>query len=75
MINPGTSPATQWLRLHASAAVIVCSIPGQGTMIQHATGHGQKVKKKKKKINHYFKFVTNCIRNYKSFSVCEDQMC
>ena len=48
MINPGTSPATQWLRLHAAAAVIVGSIPGQGTMIQHATGRGQKVKKKKR---------------------------
>ena len=49
MINQGTSPATQWLRLHASAAVILGSIPGQGTMIQHATWRGQKVKKKKEK--------------------------
>ena len=75
MINPGISPATQWLRLHASVAVIVGSILDQGTMIQHATGRGQKFKKKKKMINHYFKFVTYCIRNYKSFSVCEGQMC
>ena len=48
MINPGISPATQWLRLHASAAVIVGSILDQGTMIQHATGRGQKFKKKKR---------------------------
>ena len=48
MISQGSSPATQWLRLHASAAVIVGSVPGQGTVIQHATWHGQKIKKKEK---------------------------
>ena len=36
----------QWLRLHASTAVGVGSIPGWGTKIPHALGCGQKLKTK-----------------------------
>ena len=32
----------QWLRLHASKAGGIGSIPGQGTKVPHAEGHGQK---------------------------------
>ena len=32
----GTSLAVQWLRLHASTAGGMCSIPGRGTKIPHA---------------------------------------
>ena len=42
----GTSLVVQWLRLHASTAGGGGSIPGQGTKIPHALGHGQKKKKK-----------------------------
>ena len=45
----GTSLAVQWLRLRASTARGMGSIPGQGTKIPHATWHGQKIKKKKKR--------------------------
>ena len=38
----GISLAVQWLRLHASNAVGLGSIPGQGTKIPHAVWHGQK---------------------------------
>ena len=41
--SPGTSPAVQWLRLHASTAGGVGSIPGQGTKIPHAVWGGQKI--------------------------------
>ena len=41
----------QWLRLRASNAWGVGSIPGQGTKIPHATRHGQN--KKEKKIKEY----------------------
>ena len=34
----------QWLRLLASTAEGTDSIPGQGTKIQHATQHDQKIK-------------------------------
>ena len=40
----GTSLAVQWLRLHASNAGGMSSIPGQGTKIPHAEGHGHKKK-------------------------------
>ena len=43
--NSGNSPAVQWLRLHASPAGSMDSIPGWGTKISHATWHGQKGKK------------------------------
>ena len=42
--NSGNSPAVQWLRLHASTAGSMGSIPGWGTKISHATWHGQKEK-------------------------------
>ena len=46
----------QWLRPHASYVRGTGLIPGQGTKITHATQHGQRVKKKKKKIkNKYMK--------------------
>ena len=38
-----------WLRLHASDAGGMGSMPGQGTNILHATKHGQKIWEKKKK--------------------------
>ena len=42
----GTSLVVQLLRLHASTAGDVGSIPGQGTKIPHAMEHGQKIKNK-----------------------------
>ena len=45
----GTYLVVQWLRLHASTARDVGSIPGWGTKIPHAMWCSQKVKKKKKK--------------------------
>ena len=41
----GTSLVVQWLRLHASSAGGVGSIPVWETKIPHATWHGQKKKK------------------------------
>ena len=41
-------PAVLWLRLQASTAGGVGSIPGQGTKIPHDTWLSQKKKKKKK---------------------------
>ena len=38
----GTSLAVQWLRLRASSARCVGSIPVQGAKIPSAAGHGQK---------------------------------
>ena len=38
-------PGSPWLRLHASNAGGVGSIPGQGTKIPHAVWHSQKKKK------------------------------
>ena len=38
----GTSLAVQWLRLHASTAGGMGSIPGRGTKIPHAARCGQK---------------------------------
>ena len=46
----GTSLVVQWLRLHASTAGGGGSIPGQGTKIPHALGHGQKKKKKRREV-------------------------
>ena len=37
----GISPVVQWLRLHASNAGGMGSIPGQGTKIPHAAQCGQ----------------------------------
>ena len=39
----GTSPADHWLRLRASTAGSMDSIPGQGTKIPHATRCGQRI--------------------------------
>ena len=53
----GTSLAVQWLRLHAPSAGGTGSIPGRGSKILCAAGHGQKknkptsVNKKKKTWN------------------------
>ena len=38
----GTFLVVQWLRLHASTAEGLGSIPGQGTKIPHAVWYGQK---------------------------------
>ena len=43
----GISPVVQWLRLHASNAGGMGSIPGQGTKIPHIVWLGEKSKKKK----------------------------
>ena len=40
--NRGTSPVVQWLKLHASIAGDVGSIPGPGTKILHAKWCGKK---------------------------------
>ena len=45
--STGTSLAILWLRLHASNAGGMGSIPGQGIKIPHAVQHGQEIKKKK----------------------------
>ena len=42
--SSGSSLVVQWLRLCASSAGGVGSIPGQGAKIPHATGYGQKLK-------------------------------
>ena len=42
--NSGNSPAVQWLRLHASTAGSLGSIPSWGTKVSHAAWHGQKEK-------------------------------
>ena len=47
--NPGTSLVVQWLRLHASIAGGMGSIPGQGAKIPHAVWHGQKQKQNRTK--------------------------
>ena len=44
----GTSLGDQWLRIHASNAGGLGSIPGQVTKILHATRGGKKKKRKKK---------------------------
>ena len=49
--DPRDLPGGQWLRLHASIARGTGSIPGQGTNVLHATGHSQKLNKKKKDEN------------------------
>ena len=45
----GTSLVVQWLRLRASSAGAVGSIPGRGTKIQRAKHKIQNKKKKKRK--------------------------
>ena len=42
--SQGTSLVVQWLKLHASKAGGMGSIPGRGTKIPYAIGHGQKNK-------------------------------
>ena len=37
----GTSPVVQWLRFQAALPECVGSIPGGGTDIPHAIGHGK----------------------------------
>ena len=46
--NLETSTTVKWLRLCASTAMGMGSIPGQETKIPHATPHGQKIIKKGK---------------------------
>ena len=48
-VNFGTSLAVQWLRLRASTAGGLGSIPGWGAKILHAVHRGQKKKKERKK--------------------------
>ena len=48
--NPGTFLEVQWLRLCASMAQGIGSIPDQGTKIPYAVQPGQKKKKKKSEI-------------------------
>ena len=45
----GTSLVVQWLRLCTSTAGGMGSIPGRGTKIPHATWHGLKKKKERKR--------------------------
>ena len=45
----GTSLAAQWLRLHASSAGSISSIPGRGTKIPHAVQPKKKTQNKTKK--------------------------
>ena len=47
-MKTGTSLVVQWLRLHASNAGGMGSIPGQGTKIPQAMQCGQKIKERKK---------------------------
>ena len=49
-LDPGTSLVVQWSWLCLSTAGDVGSIPGQETKIPHASGCGQKFKKKKEKL-------------------------
>jgi len=46
----GTSLAVQWLRLHASNARGVSSLPGQGTKCPHAAAKKKMHRQKKMKI-------------------------
>ena len=48
IINLGTSLVVQWLRLCASYAGGLGSVPGQGTKISHAVWYRQKINKKPK---------------------------
>ena len=57
----GTSLAVQWLRLCASTAGGVGSIPGQGTKIPHASLPGQKIKKKTKTLLELYLFVPDVV--------------
>ena len=53
--SQGTSLVVQWLRLYTSNVGGTGSIPGQGTMIPHATSRGQKIilnKSKKVRMTH-----------------------
>ena len=43
-----TSPVVQWLRLHASAAGAMSSIPRWGTKVPHAMWCGQEIKKRER---------------------------
>ena len=54
----GTSLAVQWLRLHASNARGVGSIPGQGTKCPHAAAKKKKNMHKQKKMK-IFKKTAN----------------
>ena len=53
----GISLAVQWLRLHASNAVGLGSIPGQGTKIPHAVWHGQKKERTQRASGYYLSAV------------------
>ena len=45
IVDIGNSLAVQWIGLHASTAGGTGSIPGGGTKIPHAAGHGPKFSK------------------------------
>ena len=48
----GGSLVVQWLRPHTFNAGGTGSIPDQGTKIPHTSWHSQKIKHKKKELNH-----------------------
>ena len=60
MKHSGTSLAVQWLRLHTPNAVGTGLIPGRGAKIPHATPHGQKKKKERKKHSDTIKCWHGC---------------
>ena len=60
----GNSLMVQWLRLHASSAGDMSSMPGWGTKIPHATWPGQK-----KKIQ-----LMNNMENYLYYSHSKEKM-
>ena len=52
-----TSLVVQWLRLHASNAGDLDSVPGQGTKIPHAAWCGQKINLKNKQVSGLYCFL------------------
>ena len=52
--SEGTSLAVQWLRLCASNARGMGSIPGWGTKIPYVVWHGHKIKRKETKADFFF---------------------
>ena len=66
----GTFLVVQWLRLDASTAGGRGSIPGQGTNIPHALGHGQKKTKKDGSISLYSEIPTKAPQNKRHLDLC-----
>ena len=56
----GASLVVQWLRLEASNAGGMGSIPAQGTKILHATQHGQKINKDTERMQ-WIEFDVGCV--------------